>query len=73
MPYDDIRFSGWDDPDDDDGDMFEYENEYADIEFFGDYELDEGQECNMCGKERSLNDQGYCSQCWTIWNSWGFL
>lgn len=26
-------------------------------------------ECKMCGCERSLNDEGYCSSCWVIWNS----
>jgi len=26
-------------------------------------------ECNMCGRERNINDSGYCSQCWVIWNS----
>jgi len=26
-------------------------------------------ECVMCGKERQLNLEGYCSQCWQIWNS----
>lgn len=26
-------------------------------------------ECAMCGKERVINDSGYCSQCWQIWNS----
>jgi hypothetical protein len=26
--------------------------------------------CKMCGNEwKSLNKQGYCSSCWTIWNS----
>lgn len=26
-------------------------------------------ECKMCGKESRTNNEGYCSQCWTIWNS----
>lgn len=26
-------------------------------------------ECKMCGKERNVNNEGYCSQCWAIWNS----
>lgn len=26
-------------------------------------------ECKMCGKERILNDEGYCSECWQVWNS----
>lgn len=26
-------------------------------------------ECSMCGRERNINDSGYCSQCWVIWNS----
>jgi len=26
-------------------------------------------ECKMCGKERSLNHEGYCSHCWQVWNS----
>jgi len=26
-------------------------------------------ECKMCGGERPLNDDGYCSRCWQIWNS----
>lgn len=26
-------------------------------------------ECNMCGKERPVNDEGYCSSCWQVWNS----
>lgn len=26
--------------------------------------------CQMCGNEhKSLNEQGYCSSCWTVWNS----
>lgn len=26
--------------------------------------------CKMCGNEhKSLNEQGYCSSCWTVWNS----
>jgi len=26
--------------------------------------------CTMCGNEwKSLNRDGYCSSCWTIWNS----
>lgn len=26
--------------------------------------------CQMCGNEwKSLNKQGYCSNCWAIWNS----
>lgn len=25
--------------------------------------------CKMCGKEWSLNEEGYCSQCWVVWNS----
>lgn len=29
----------------------------------------DGSECKMCGKEWSLNEEGYCSQCWVIWNS----
>ena len=28
------------------------------------------QGCTMCGNEwKSLNKEGYCSSCWTIWNS----
>ena len=73
MSYDDIRFSHWDDPDDDDTEdesLFEYADEYADGEMF--YYRDvfaDDEECKMCGKERSLNTEGYCSQCWQIWNS----
>lgn len=26
-------------------------------------------ECVMCGCERKLNNEGYCSSCWQIWNS----
>lgn len=26
-------------------------------------------ECSMCGRERNINDSGYCSQCWVNWNS----
>lgn len=26
-------------------------------------------ECVMCGKERPVNDEGYCSSCWQVWNS----
>lgn len=26
-------------------------------------------ECSMCGKERCMNTDGYCSQCWQVWNS----
>lgn len=71
MPYDDIRFSWWDDPDDDEGqDEFFYADEYGDIEMFDSYyEPPYESECNMCGKERSLNSEGYCSQCWQVWNS----
>ena len=29
----------------------------------------EGVECVMCGIERSLNVEGYCSKCWQVWNS----
>lgn len=26
--------------------------------------------CQMCGNEwKSLNAEGYCSSCWTVWNS----
>jgi rubrerythrin len=26
--------------------------------------------CKMCGNDwKSLNSAGYCSSCWTIWNS----
>jgi hypothetical protein len=26
--------------------------------------------CKMCGVEwKSLNEDGYCSSCWTVWNS----
>lgn len=26
--------------------------------------------CKMCGNEyKSLNSEGYCSSCWTVWNS----
>lgn len=28
------------------------------------------QGCKMCGNEwKSLNEKGYCSSCWTVWNS----
>lgn len=33
------------------------------------YQLGEGAECRMCGKEHPLNSQGRCSSCETIWNS----
>lgn len=26
-------------------------------------------ECNMCGRERLCNSEGYCSPCWQVWNS----
>jgi len=26
-------------------------------------------ECRMCGSERLLNPDGYCSRCWQVWNS----
>lgn len=26
-------------------------------------------ECKMCGKDKPLNYEGYCSTCWTVWNS----
>jgi len=42
-------------------DRYEYDDD-------DDYEPFE-DECKMCGKERPLNEQGYCSQCWVIWNS----
>lgn len=76
MPYDDIRFSWWDDPDEDD-----------DTEYDGDEPLDASWdrpafvwdeeeiylaydgECVMCGKERPVNGEGYCSSCWQVWNS----
>ena len=30
---------------------------------------DGDDECKMCGKERILNNEGYCSSCWQVWNS----
>ncbi len=26
-------------------------------------------DCKMCGGDKPLNDAGYCSWCWQIWNS----
>lgn len=50
-------------PLDDDGNAeFWYEDD-------PDYTEIDDDECVMCGKERSLNDKGYCSQCWQVWNS----
>lgn len=83
MTYDDIRFSWWDDPDDDD----EMPNTHAPLgdepddpiyaswdepAFIWDDEeiyLSYDGECVMCGKERPVNDEGYCSSCWQVWNS----
>lgn len=25
-------------------------------------------ECRMCGSERLLNHEGYCSRCWEVWS-----
>lgn len=81
MSYDDIRFSGWDDPDNDEDLSFlpdDWEdsdpNQYGEVIDMGyDYEFEDDepftQECVMCGKERVLNEKGYCSECWQIWNS----
>lgn len=35
------------------------------------YEGDDSayQECKMCGKERKLNTEGYCGECWQVWTS----
>ena len=70
MSYDDIRFSHWDDPEDDmtDDDSYEYYDDYDYEDTYEEFYAD-GMECVMCGRERSLNDDGYCSSCWTIWNS----
>lgn len=83
MPYDDIRFSWWDDPDDGDddevldmgGDLFDdtpLEASWDEPAFIWDdeeiYLAYEG-ECAMCGRERPCNDEGYCSRCWQVWNS----
>lgn len=65
MPYDDIRFSHWDDPDDDECD----EHGGSDDMLHDGATHDNLEECRMCGIERKLNSQGYCSKCWTVWNS----
>jgi len=45
----------------------EAQNEFADkIKAMNDSYEDE---CKMCGRERYLNNKGYCASCWTIWNS----
>lgn len=64
MNYDDIRFSHWDDPDEDD------ELEYYDDpdDWYGDYEP-YTDECSMCGRERILLASGRCGSCETVWNS----
>lgn len=81
MSYDDIRFSGWDDPDKDEDLNFLPDdwddsdpNQYGEMIDMGyDYEFEDDftdlPECVMCGKERNVNDKGYCSECWQIWNS----
>jgi len=81
MRYDDIRFSWWDDPDDEDNEEMFIDDDDSDSENDATYYRiikadhdnydDEPftQECKMCGKERTLNEEGYCSQCWLIWNS----
>lgn len=78
MSYGDIRFSGWDDPDDDDQDTGDdqdtdeldyYWPEYDAYDDGGGYYEPPQSECVMCGKERSVNSEGYCGQCWVVWNS----
>ena len=82
MPYDDTRFSHWDDPDDDPDD--ESDSDGMSLLLQGYRALLDGKQdefadrikamftehdCKMCGKGRSLNNEGYCSSCWQIWNS----
>lgn len=73
MPYDDIRFSGWDDPDDDicpdcgydysecacwDDDEEITDDDGTDDEFSMEYE------CRTCGREVFyIDDKGDCSWC----------
>lgn len=45
----------------------EPEPPYYDYDFINHSMFDD--ECKMCGKERNLNNEGYCSPCWQIWNS----
>jgi len=66
------------DPNDDDIENTDEDYE-DDGHFFGDEWIDTYEddmplegfdgECNMCGRERFLNDEGYCSFCWQVWNS----
>lgn len=70
MPYDDIRFSWWDDPEGDD----DAESDDA-IEFSVDYDYDDDvffheYECRTCGKEVNwLDNAGDCSWCHMVNNS----
>jgi len=63
----------FDDPNDpnDNGDYAEYEtfSDYDDDDYDDDPFEPCENECVMCGRERPLNSEGYCSPCWTIWNS----
>lgn len=40
------------------GEQYEFDDDFIDL-----------PECKMCGKERNVNKEGYCSQCWQVWNS----
>lgn len=43
---------------------------YKIVTFYGTESLPSHQICAMCGNEwKSLNDDGYCSSCWQVWNS----
>lgn len=72
MTYSCIQAGIPDDDDDieDEHDLMDYEPSWRAL-----LALDHGysepydSECVMCGKERSLNDEGYCGSCWTVWTS----
>lgn len=82
MPYDDIRFSWWDDPDDDDDDeTLDRGDDPDDVVLSASWDkpsynwddediyLSYHDFCFMCGMERTVNDEGYCSSCWQVWKS----
>ena len=52
-----------------------YRSNVGDWQHIGNVKVDEHgnqtfeRECKMCGKSHlSLNSEGYCPSCWTVWN-----
>ena len=75
MPYDDIRFSGWDDPDDDDidvNDVYDPRSSDDNAGMYWEYPAIIGEEevyftvidtCEMCGAVRHVDMTGLCHMC----------